>query len=216
MFYILLYTYITSIGLSFVAGLFSFRYNYPKYLKAFCVFLGLSFLIEIVANEIFPALHLNHYRNALYNCFSLVEIIFYTYFFYCLTDIKWIKNVQIAFIFLFPLVWAKLVFDKDGFYSWHGDQIAVGGFFIVCFALLYIYHLSKSEDVINLSRHSEFWIAIALVLFYSCETPFMGTLIYLSAHYLALAKFLLKFSMALNALMYFLFTYAFICRKNRS
>ena len=215
MFNVLLYIYLIAIGISFITSLTSFKYGYPRHLKAFGLFLGASFLVEVIANELFPLLHLNRYRNALYNSFSLVEFIFYAGFFYTIMEKRWIKKTLLVFICLFPLIWAKLVFDEAGFFKWHGDQIAVGGFFIASFALLYIYYLSSSDDLLHLSKHSEFWIAIALLLFYSCEAPFMGTLVYVSTHYLPLAKFLLKFSMAINAIMYLIFTYAFLCRRNR-
>ena len=215
MFYLLLYLYLTTIGVAFISSLVSVTFHFPKHLQWFSFFLGLSFLVEMTANFIFPALHLNRYRNALYNVFSLVEFIFYAYFFYSLTLKQWIKKAQIFFMCLFPFIWAKLVFDKDGFYKWHGDQIAIGGFFMVCFALLFIYHLADTEEPIALSKHAEFWIAIGLVLYYSCETPFMGTLKYLSSHYLSLAKLLLKVSMVINSIMYCLFTYAFLCRNRK-
>lgn len=215
MFYIVLYIYIAAIAISFLVSLKSFRYHYPKHLKLFSLLLGSTLLVETTANFFLRILHINKYRSGLYTIFSLIEFVVYAYFFYLITETKWVKKMLGLFIFLFPPVWIGVVFLSYGFNDWNSTAMAIIGFFTVCFALLYIYHLSLSEQLTDLSRNSEFWIAIGLIIFYSCEIPYLGTLHYLNQKYLGLSRMLLNVSLIINSIMYFLFTYAFLCRRKK-
>ena len=214
-FFTFLYIYLSSISIAFFISLISFRYSYPKHMKLFSILLGITFLVELMANFGFKMLHLKGYRSALYTGFSLFEFISYAYFFFLITDIKWVRKAHIIFMCFFPFIWAGTIFFGFGFKNWNSPEIAIGGFFTVCFSLLYIYYLSLSDDFIELSRNSEFWIAIGLIVFYSCEIPYLGVLHFLNDHYLVLSKKILLLSMLIDSTMYCFFTYAILCRKRK-
>lgn len=212
LFYVILYIYLTSIGIAGMVSLLSFYFQYPKHLKLFSVLLFLTFFVEIVANVYLKKYHVNHLRSGLYTWFSLIEFIIYAYYYYILTDVSWFRKLLLGFMIFFPFLWVFTVFYGFGFTHWNSPQIAIGGFFTVVFSLLFLYLSSSSDTFIKLTRYSEFWIAIGLILFYSCEIPYLGLLNYLTVYHLEISKILLKVSMIIDTLMYCCFTYAYICR----
>lgn len=216
MFYVCLYIYLGTVGAAFFVSLRSFRFDYPSHLKMFSVLIGLSFFVEFTVTVIFPFLKINsNYRSAMYTSFSLVEFELYAYFFYKIISIRWVKKAIKVYIFLFPVFWAITVFKGYGFLIWDSAEIAMGGFFTVCFCLVYIYYLSLSEQLIALSKHAEFWIVIGLILFYSCEIPYLGMLNFLNKNYPDLSLKALYASMSIDSIMYGLFIYAYLCRNRK-
>jgi hypothetical protein len=217
MFRVFLYFYLTTIGLAFLASLLSFKYNYPRHLKLFSVLLGITFLVEITANFVLTkSMGLSDYRSALYNQFALFEFVAYAYFFYLISRNTQVKRIIVFFICLFPVLWIATTFFLFGYKGWNTVVITVGGYFTVLFALLYVYHSSGHEDVTRLSKRSEFWIAIGMVIFYSCQVPYLGMLNVLNKNYPTLTRYLLRASMVIDGIMYCFFIYAYLCRRKKS
>lgn len=210
----MIYTYLTAIAFAFAVSLFAFVHTSPKHYKILSVLLGMTLLVEVLAQIVFPLLHIkSKYRNGLYNAFALIEFLFYAYFYYQISTKKWLKKAQLFFLLFYPVFWVLLVFDRGGLFAFHGSVIATGGFFIVCFALAYLYFLSDKVATKPIHKIPEFWISIGLVLFYCCQTPYMGSMLYLVEKHLELAQALLYLSLAINIIMYLLFGYALLCQK---
>jgi hypothetical protein len=214
MFDVALYVYLSSIAFSFVCSLVAWKNIKKIPYRFFSIFLAVTLLVEVTGNIIFNALHIKgRYRNELYNIFALAEFLFYNYFLMTENMIKWIKKVQLAFMILFPIAWVFMVSAGKGLIDFHGALIASGGFFIVCFSLGLLYSLSGDWTINKVSRSPALWILFGLILFYCCQTPYMGSMAYLVKYYLNLAGQLLYLSMAINTVMYSMFGYAFICLK---
>jgi hypothetical protein len=216
MFYVALYFYLATIGFAFAASLLSFKYNYPRHLKLFSVLLGVTFVVEITAAVIFKKLGLNAYRSALYNQFALFEFVAYGYFFYLISSNRQVKRIIVFFTCLFPVLWVATTFFLFGYTGWNTVVLTVGGYFTVLFSLLYIYYSSAYEDLTGLSKRSEFWIAIGMIIFYSCQVPYLGVLNVLYENYPVLARSLLRVSMVIDGIMYCFFIYAYLCRRPKS
>jgi hypothetical protein len=216
LFYLILYLYIGSIGIAFLVSLRSFKKPAPVHLRFFSVLLGVTFVVEFTATIIFSWLHLNKYRSGLYTAFSLPEFLAYAWYFYLISSKRWVRKLLVGFMCSFPFIWAFTVFFGYGFNNWNSPQVAIGGFFTVLFALIYINHRSSVDAFVSIKSDSEFWIAIGIIIFYSCEIPYLGALHYLINNYMLLAKKLLRLSMVLNTVMYSCFIYAFLWMKTRS
>lgn len=217
MFEILIHIYLVAVAFAFGCGLLSFSRSGSRLFRQFTVFLGVTLLVEVAVNIVFHWAHVRgRYRNGVYNIFSLVEMLFYAYYFYRITESQFVRKIQLAFLLLFPPVWAWLVFDRTGILAFHGTAITVGGLFIVCFATHHLYELSAHLRSHNIFRVPNFWIATALMLFYCCQAPFMGSVTYLAAHHRELSMSLLNVSVIINTLMYLMFGYAFLCQKGKS
>ena len=216
MFYVFLYIYLFFLGIAFVTSIVSFRSEVPVHLQLIAVLIILTLPIELMANFGFKLFHIKGYRDTLYNVFALAEFEFYGLFFYLLNKENWVKKINLIFIYTFPIIWLCLTYFGKYISNWNSPASAIGGFFVVVFSLFYIYNLSDSEPIIRISRHSEFWISLGLIIYYSFEIPYLGILNFLVKNYPSVSKILLYISYVFNSIMYCFFTYAFLCRNKKS
>lgn len=205
--------YIFVVGLSFLISLLSFKWNYPFQLKIFSLLLGLTFLVELFAAII--VIKYFHWKNnfPIYNSFILIEILTYAFFYYNIMQIVWMRKLIASLAFVFFLFWVVSVFFIHGFNAWNSYVIISGGSFTVCVSLGYYYQIIQSKTEINLLSHPEFWIATGMLIFYSCQVPYFGTLNFLIKNYLPLAYSLMNVLLVINTFMYLTFIYAFLCPR---
>ncbi len=197
-----------------MAGMLAlFRERLPVHLKVFSVLLGVTLGVELLATSIIEWLHLKN-NFSLYNFFILPEFLVYAWYYQRITSKKWIKNIIWVISFLFPVFWGYSVFLVFGINTFNSHIIVVSAFFSVFFGLSYYYELLHSDKFVGLSRHTEFWIATGMIIFYACQTPFYGMFNFLLANYLPLSRSLLIVLLFLNSTMYLIFMYAFLCRIN--
>ena len=207
----LVYIYITFIGIAFLSSLNSFRLDFPLHLKIFSLLLGCDLLVELSANFF---LHLWHFRSnvPLYNAAMLLEFLTYAYFFRTVLTNPLLKRLIDIYMILLPIFWVIVVFYVFGIRHWNSYFSIVGSFFTVCMAAAFYYQLFTAPTLIRLSISPEFWIATALIIFFACNLPYLGTLNYITQKYPALARSFLQLLQILNIIMYSLITLAFLCR----
>lgn len=206
--------YLITLGLSFLVSLLAFYYNYPSHLKSFAVLLGVTFVNEIVATQFFG----RNGRNMVYNCFMLVEYSWYAWYYRSIIKSRVIRSGLHGFLILLPLFWFACFFIFSDINQWSSLFITTANFFIVCMAMVFCYEFFLSDEAANPRCVPELWIAIGMLLLYSCQIPFFGGIMnYLSEVNKPLASSLLNVMIIITACMYLLFTYAFLCqRRSRS
>ncbi len=209
------YLLLISLFLAFTSSLIHFRLH-PLHLRIFAVLLGLDLLNELLAS--FGMSYLRewfHIKNnlAIYNLFVLIEFMVYAFYFFRVIKIKWFKRVIIGFMFLFPLLWIVSVFYIFGIYGWDSYIHVVGSAFTIIACGVYFYQLYIEEELVSLGRNTEFWIAAALMIFYTCNLPYTGMLNYLITNYLNVAENLSFVLRLLNVAMYSIIIYAFLCQQ---
>jgi len=195
--------------LSFCSSLLSFRERSHSHLKLFSLLLGLTFIVECMAALLIK----RHISNVpLYNVFMLVEFWTYGLYYFLIIGIPRMKIAIKWYLWLFPLFWIIVVFLVFGFRNWNSYVVIAGSFFTICFSCAYYYQLFTQSELVRLSKLPEFWIATALIIFYSCDLPYMGTLNFLMENYLKTAVQLLTALKVLDIIMYSIFIFAFLCR----
>jgi hypothetical protein len=209
---LLVYFYLVFIGIAFLSSLNAFRLDFPLHLKVFSVLLGLDFLVEFSATVIVNLFHIRT-NVPLYNCFMLVETMTYAWFFRTILTSRLLKGLIGGYLILFPIFWVIIVFFVFGISSWNSDVYIVESLFTVCMAAIFYYQLFTAPTLIRLTTSPEFWIATGLIIFYTCNLPYLGMLNFITKDYLSLAKGLLTLLQILNIIMYSLFTLAFLCTK---
>jgi len=112
----------------------------------------------------------------------------------------------------FPVFWIITVLFVFGLNTWNSYIIIVLSFFSVLFAIAYYCELITSRDIQSLRNLPEFWIATGMLIFYLGALPYFGTLNFLLKYHLEVAKSLSKVFKILDAVMYALFSYGFLCR----
>lgn len=201
------YFYVTSVGFAFLSSMVQFGRGRALHLNVFAVLLAVTFAIEL-------SVLINQEENAwLYNAFILPEFMMYAWFFYQIIYLKNIRRVIFLFFIFFPVFWFFTIYLKYGFKTFDSNIIVAGAFFTVFMGIGYYYQLLASEKLVRLSRHTEFWIATGMIIFYSCQLPFFGLLNYLYTYHKELAKNLVSVLQGADSIMYLLFTYAFLCQQ---
>nr|WP_315423842.1 hypothetical protein [uncultured Pedobacter sp.] len=209
---ILTYFYVTSLIVATLTGLIKFRSNLPIHLKGIILMMPYILLVEIGA-AFFRNLIKGQNVLPQYNIVLLIEFLVYAYFFKEIIISVWIKKIITLFMILFPVFWYISVFFIFKITEWNSYIFLVGGTFTIIWALIYCYQLLTSIENVSLSSCGEFWIALGIIIFYSCQVPFMGIYNFLIVNYPSL---IMNFQVGLqvtNIIMYFLFTYAFLCKK---
>jgi hypothetical protein len=198
------------IGISLGAALFIYKKNgLPFYLKAFSIFLLVTFVVEF-SGWLLSSKRVN--TNLLYNIFSTAEFIF---LFWLLRD--FIKSpiakkiLLYCILFYAPLVFMEIIFwMKPGGY--HTKTYALACLLVVIFCIFYFYELFRSSHYIKLTSEPSFWICSGLLFFYTCSFPIFGLVNYLSQLPEIILKNITNIFVIINCLLYLLFTIAFLCR----
>lgn len=203
--------YILFIAIAFIFSLSSFRLNYPLHLRVLSLLLGIDLLAECLA--VFGGAKLFHLKNNLpiYNFFLLIEFWMYAFYFKKIITSGLIKRAINFFLILYPFFWIITVYFLFGIDRWNSYIIIVGSCTTILLSAAYYYELFNSPKLIHLSKHPEFWIATALIIFYACNLPYMGMFNFLTKNYSDLAYDLLIVLRILNIVMYSLFAYAYLC-----
>ena len=204
--------YIVMIAVAFIASLVEGRRaTLPAHLKIFSGLLGLTLAVECFAAYGVKAFHL-HTNVPAYNIFMLVEFWVYGWYYRMIIRTPWMKKIIDWFLWLFPVFWIVVVFFVFGLQKWNSYLVIGGSLFTICFSFAFYYQLFTNPEDINLKTSPEFWIATGMIIFYTCNLPYIGMLNFLVKNYLPLAKTFLAVLKILNILMYSLFTYAYLCR----
>ena len=200
---------------SFLVCLYLFRYLKNSELKYFLPFLFITMLVEVVGYWQSS----NGIKNYLmYNIFTTVEFVFYTFLFYRHLRKKIFKQFALAFIPFYLLAVAYNLAFVQGMNYFHTYTFLLGSFFIVVFCCLFFYESVLPEHLnTKLTMQPFFWVCTGLLLFY------LGSVIIN-----ALFEYLRSFDMqqegiriygiinqSLNVILYSSFIFAFIlCRNN--
>ncbi len=205
------YLYLTSLVICSIAGL-AMRLRLTKQLKVVALLCVYTLVFEL--SVFFFKQEFGYEGNTLpqYNFFILVEFIFYAYFFKQIVRNVYLLKVINLFLLMFPVLWYIFSFYSFNILQWSSYAFVFGGTFIIFFALIYCYEKLTSDETTSLFNEGEFWIAIGLIVYYTCVVPYMGMFHYLTVNYEQLAVKLKKLNLITNIIMYLLFAYAFLCK----
>lgn len=203
--------YLLTLLISFLCSLISFRLHYPFHLKFFSVLIGIAAITEFVA---FYGPKIWNFTNNMpvYNVYHLFEFCGTAIFFKYIISNRSIQKIINAFLIGYPVFWAISIFSLYGIGAWNSNLAVVGAVFMIVLSSAYCYKLFVSDDLISFRTSSEFWIAVALIIYYSTMLPITGLFYYLTEHFTGLADQLIDLLQVANILMYSLFIYAFLCR----
>jgi hypothetical protein len=212
---LLVYIYLAFIGIAFLSSLNAFRLDFPIHLKVFSILLGLDFLVEFSSTVLVNWLHVRT-NVPLYNSFMLVETMTYAWFFRTILTNRALKMTCTVFMITFPIFWVVLVFFVfGGIGAWNSYVYIVESLFTVCMAAAFYYQLFTAPNLIRLTTSPEFWIATGLIIFYTCNLPYLGMLNFITKEYFTLAQRLLMLLQILNIVMYSLITLAYLCQNTK-
>jgi hypothetical protein len=202
--------YISFNALAFIAGLLAIGKKHSKYIAVFFVIIACDLIIEICANYLLKPLHL-HNNTGFYNIAMLIEFLGYGYYYKLVIKNRIVGKIIGGYLIIFPLLWTYLVFSILSFNTWNSYISVIGSSALIIFSIIMYYQLFTSNNLIKLRNSFEFWIATALLVFYSCNFVYLGMLNYLSHKHPMLASQLLRLLQILNIAFYGIVTYSFLC-----
>jgi hypothetical protein len=202
--------YLIVLLISFLCSLVSFRLHYPFYLKIFSIFLGITVITEIIANFLLPLFNISS-NYPVYNIFILIQFLFLLFYFRLLIKSHFFKKVIFLLVFLYPVFWIITSLALYNLDHWNSYALMVGDLIIIIFTSRWLFEFFTGNELISLSKHSEFWIAIGILLYSSCELPITGMVNFLVKD-IDLARRLFTILQILNIIMYLIFIYAYLCQ----
>ena len=216
---VLYYFYLLPLFLSFLSSLSSFRLDWPKPFRWFCIFLLATLTTEIFAVLWKYQLHHTSWWNYsfnnlwIYNLYLLPQYLFYIYFFSSIVNLRFVKVLRFPMAFLLcsvaavDLFWGRQLFLVNYF------TIITANFIVIFFSVSYFVQLMRASGVIRLAREPAVWISIGAFIFHLGSLPCFILLNYLSSGNVVLSLSLFRIIIVLNTLMYTLYSIAFICTK---
>lgn len=185
-------------------------------LKYFIPFLLLTVVVELLGIW-FSYKSIKNYW--LYNIFTTIEFIFYSFLFYLHFRRTVFKKIALGFIpFLILSDAANLAFIQGTKY-FHTYTFLLGSFFIVVFCCFFLYESILPEHINqHLSKQPFFWICIGLLIFYLGSVIINALFEYLRSNDLQQEgkKIYGIINHTLNVLLYSSFSVSFfLCRNNR-
>lgn len=150
---------------SLVVAIIYYPYLKGSVMKWFLPFLAFVFVGEIYAKYVgYVLLKSNTY---VYSFITIVESIFYGYFFYVIT----IKEILKKIIFIFSFVNISISIIFFFLISYNPSYLFINLMFLsICFSfisLTYIYSKFISEEAAYLLGEPGFWVAFGVTLFFS-------------------------------------------------
>jgi hypothetical protein len=182
-----------------------------KRIKAFILYL-LFILICDVLGWYFKNYHYKTANVALYNYLVMpVEFLFNIWVLYSYMPNKKLKHLCIVFssIVIISRV-IELGFLKDERFFFSSLSYVISSLLLLIIILLFLLQFIKSDKLLQYDRHFDFWIAIALLIFYLGSFPLWTFYNYLNNTNKTLFFTYWQIMMCLNITMYLLFATALL------
>lgn len=115
-------------------GLLTIKKTYPLYLKLLPFFLLLTLSVELVAQQFME----NGQNNLwIYNFYSIIEFVFYTYFFRMVIPDKKIKKALGYVLYLLPVILLGNIFFIQGVMAFHTYTYALASLTMIALGIIY-------------------------------------------------------------------------------
>jgi len=184
----------------------------------FIPFLLLTVIVEFIGylSGDFAAKNQNYW---LYNIFTAIEFIFYTFLFaenFKLPILKKAAYLFMPLLVCFSIINSRFLQGPDHFHTY---TLLFGSFFMVFFCCCYFYEWVLPEQItLNLVKQPFFWICVGLLLFYLGSVIINALYEYLRSSDMDKEgrRIYGLINRSLNVILYSSFIISFrICRNNR-
>lgn len=186
---------------------FYFRKGIPLYLKLFTPFLLITLIVEIIGWRMNEE---GDDASLLLYFFTVLEFGFYFYALSKIIQSGRAKKVIFSLVFIYPVLSVLNIYliQVNTFPS---VTYSLGCLLTVGICIYYFYELFHLPSSVDLVREPAFWICTGLLFYYICSFPLFGlySLLYSTSN--IILKNISTILMVMNALLYTLFTVAFLC-----
>lgn len=211
--------YILPLLISTLLSLKSFRLSWPAPYKAFSVLLLCILIIETFAilwkYVLFSKLGSGHSNSNiwLYNCFLIPQYLLYMFTYYQVLRSKLIKKIIFITAILYSVLTVVNILFLQPVNSINSYSLIAASLIILFLTTTYFEQLRNEKDIIELKSHPMVWISLGAFIFHAANLPYIISLNYLIHYNISLAVALFYIYLALNCVMYTLYSIAFLCCK---
>jgi hypothetical protein len=198
-------------GIAFLASLsiyFRQSGSPEKYLRLLSFYLLFDFIVEIILS--YEAL--NKQNNLLINNLeAMLSFCFYIYILRVFINSEKAKQVLLACLVAFPLIFAANIFLVQKSQVFQSMTYCLGCLLVASSCIYYFLELFQRKHSVNLAREPTFWICSGLLFYSACSFPIYGLInfVHVGLALVHVIVFVLDF---VNILLYLSFTIAFLCR----
>ncbi|AXY76292.1 hypothetical protein D3H65_20860 [Paraflavitalea soli] len=184
-----------------------FRKGIPLYLRLFAPYLLITLIVEIGAWRMDKE---GKDASLLLFHFTVLEFVFYFYVFYNIIRTAAARKVIFSLLFIYPILSLINIYFIQ-VKAFPSTTYSLGCLLTVGICIYYFYELFHLPSSVNLLREPAFWLCTGLMFYYICSFPLFGlySLLYSTSN--IIMKNISTILMVMNALLYTLFTVAFLC-----
>ncbi len=208
-------------SLALLSAFFLYLQKRNKIQLYFIPFLFLTVLIEFIGAFFSTNLtYVQNVRFGMYNIFTTIEFLFYSFLFYIHFKKKYFKKLAIIFMPVFLSFSLLNILFIQGFNNtFNTYAFLVGSFFIVIFCCLFFYESVQPEKIDDqLSKQPFFWICSGLLIYYLGSVIINALFKYLTSNDLRTegTKIYTIINNSLNVILYSSFCISFfLCRNHK-
>jgi hypothetical protein len=197
-------------GLACITGLLCWAKLYPRFWKAFPIYLFIITCCE------FAGWYMNTHgikgSKIMYSYFVVPLEFLFMYFLYYKNLPKQFLKTVFAFSLIYLLSWGgELIFVQHTKWIWLSMSYTVGNIIMLILGIIYFLQLLKSEKLLSYKKQIFYWVNLGLMLFYVGTFPFYATLGILYKEAPKLYEILYWMSVTLNYFLYSFFIIGFLC-----
>ena len=201
--------YITAIITFVFSSLLFLKKSEPLYLKLFSPFTGIDTLVSLLTTYLArKSIHTLPIVNAL----TTIEFCFYIWVLRCIINNLFIKKLSLIFLIGFPIAVVINVFLIQGFNNFHTLTYSIGCLIVISLSIYYFFELFQTQYAIRLAKEPGFWIACALLFYYSVSFPLYVCVNLMKNFPETLGNVIGIVCSLMNFILYSLFCIALICK----
>lgn len=214
MYYFFIYVLLFCEGMASLISLMYWNKNKNIELKYFSLYLTFIFLVECLG-KVSQYMQWNQFNLHLFLDFVIpIEFLFCFWFLSKLNNSSRIKKTVVVFSITYLIA---LIFDNIIVTNTYFNEISytLGNLYLLILIIINLLKLISSDDIINFQTNPFFYIYIGLLIFYLGTFPFYGFK-NLWAFNKNIRNYYGYVALALNCVMYCMFTISFICKSPKS
>jgi len=147
-----------------------FAYKKDKSLKIFPYLITTSLLTEILT-PVLKYYNINSYF--VYHFYIPIEYAFWAYYFFAISDSRNIKRILQYSVLLFLILCLLVSISFVKLDEYPNIQFNIEGIFLIIIAIYTIFTI-KAEKKTSLFSQPVFWISVAILIYHTIISPFIG------------------------------------------
>gem|GEM_PF-1986699 len=151
---------------SFILGVIAYKTMTPVFVRSLLVLLFLTVLVETI--ELVFRNELGNCRTFLYNIFSILEMLLWSYFFYRLFENNRRISTLVMVVSICYFIFSLIEFiGPNGLKRFHVNSYRCYSISILLFSVIYLSQIIRKDEIYRPLNDCIFWLCAACIIFQS-------------------------------------------------